>query len=366
MHRSSTGGSCGSRRGRRSTTTGRPAAGRSRPTSCPSTRPRRRQGGVRRRPPGGRGEPAAEAARCRRPPARARSELRRRRRGDGDLGGGGAGERVPGREEAEGADDMKSTPMSMKELKALAGREADRLAEAGRRGSRRDCRRRGPPRRRPRRRSRARSGSCSSRSRRAASPTWPSRTRSGTSCSARLSRQLSPRILEHPAATDEVRRQLDEYFAGDRTRFELKLDRRLMRGIARDVLAATARVPFGRTTTYGALAERIGRPRASRAVGNALGSNPIPIVVPCHRVLRAGGDVGGYAGGPSRKRRLLTLEGSLPARAMLAALDGRWGEHRVSGVSSHGEGSGRDRCGPTARRARRSGCSRRVSGWRRC
>jgi methylated-DNA-[protein]-cysteine S-methyltransferase len=129
---------------------------------------------------------------------------------------------------------------------------------------------------------------------------------------ARLSRQLSPRILEHPAATDEVRRQLDEYFAGDRTRFELKLDRRLMRGIARDVLSATARVPFGKTTTYGKLAERIGRPRASRAVGNALGSNPIPIVVPCHRVLRAGGDVGGYAGGPTRKRRLLTLEGSLP------------------------------------------------------
>ncbi|HWL90095.1 MAG TPA: methylated-DNA--[protein]-cysteine S-methyltransferase [Actinomycetota bacterium] len=129
----------------------------------------------------------------------------------------------------------------------------------------------------------------------------------------RFARQLSPRILEHVASTDEVRRQLEEYFAGARTRFELKLDRRLMRGIARDVLSATARVPFGRTTTYGALAERIGRPRASRAVGNALGSNPIPIVVPCHRVLRTGGDVGGYAGGPSRKRALLTLEGSLPA-----------------------------------------------------
>jgi methylated-DNA-[protein]-cysteine S-methyltransferase len=132
---------------------------------------------------------------------------------------------------------------------------------------------------------------------------------------ARLSSQLSPRILEHPAATDEVRRQLDEYFAGARTRFELKLDRRLMRGIARDVLAATGRVPFGRTTTYGTIAERIGRPRASRAVGNALGSNPIPIVVPCHRVLRTGGDVGGYAGGPTRKRRLLALEGSLPSAA---------------------------------------------------
>jgi methylated-DNA-[protein]-cysteine S-methyltransferase len=126
----------------------------------------------------------------------------------------------------------------------------------------------------------------------------------------RFARLLSPRILEHPAATDEVRRQLDEYFEGERTRFELKLDRRLMRGIARDVLAATARVPFGRTTTYGEIAERIGRPRASRAVGNALGSNPIPIVVPCHRVLRSGGDVGGYAGGPERKRRLLRLEGA--------------------------------------------------------
>ena len=129
---------------------------------------------------------------------------------------------------------------------------------------------------------------------------------------ARLARRLSPRLLDHPGATDEVRRELDEYFEGSRTRFDLKLDRRLMTGIARDVLAATARVPFGRTTTYGRIAERIGRPRASRAVGNALGSNPIPIVVPCHRVLRTGGNVGGYAGGPERKRRLLRLEGALP------------------------------------------------------
>jgi methylated-DNA-[protein]-cysteine S-methyltransferase len=127
---------------------------------------------------------------------------------------------------------------------------------------------------------------------------------------ARLARELSPRILEHPAATDNVRRELDEYFAGRRTSFDLKLDRRLIRGIARDVLTTTAKVPFGRTTTYGAVAERIGRPRASRAVGNALGSNPIPIVIPCHRVLRAGGDVGGYAGGPERKRQLLRLEGA--------------------------------------------------------
>ena len=128
---------------------------------------------------------------------------------------------------------------------------------------------------------------------------------------ARLARELSPRILEHPAAADEVRRELDEYFRGERTRFELTLDRRLIHGIARDVLTATARVPFGRTTTYGELAVKIGHPKAARAVGNALGSNPIPIVVPCHRVLRTGGALGGYAGGLDRKERLLRLEGAL-------------------------------------------------------
>ena len=128
---------------------------------------------------------------------------------------------------------------------------------------------------------------------------------------ARLARELSPRILEHAAATDTVRRELDEYFAGERRRFDVRLDRRLIHGIARDVLAATARVPFGRTTTYGELAGKIGNPKAARAVGNALGSNPIPIVVPCHRVLRSGGALGGYAGGPDRKERLLRLEGVL-------------------------------------------------------
>jgi methylated-DNA-[protein]-cysteine S-methyltransferase len=128
---------------------------------------------------------------------------------------------------------------------------------------------------------------------------------------ARLARELSPRILEHPAAADEVRRELDQYFAGERTRFALPLDRRLIHGIARDVLAATARVPFGRTTTYGELAGTIGHPKAARAVGNALGSNPIPIVVPCHRVLRTGGALGGYAGGLARKEQLLRLEGVL-------------------------------------------------------
>ena len=131
---------------------------------------------------------------------------------------------------------------------------------------------------------------------------------------ARFARELSPRILGSARATDEVRRELDEYFAGERRRFDLRVDRRLMGRFAWEVLRATRRVGFGRTTTYGELAERVGRPRAARAVGNALGANPIPIVIPCHRVLRAGGGVGGYAGGPERKRLLLRLEGWLEDR----------------------------------------------------
>jgi methylated-DNA-[protein]-cysteine S-methyltransferase len=124
---------------------------------------------------------------------------------------------------------------------------------------------------------------------------------------------LSPRLLESARATDEVRRELDEYFDRRRTRFDLAVDRRLIHGIARDVLAQTSRIPFGRTSTYGEIAGRIGRPRAARAVGNALGSNPIPIVIPCHRVLRAGGALGGYGGGVDRKEALLALEGAILA-----------------------------------------------------
>lgn len=126
---------------------------------------------------------------------------------------------------------------------------------------------------------------------------------------AELAREVSPRILESAGPTDQVRRELDQYFAGDRTRFDVKVDRRLVRGMAREVLSAARRIPFGRTSTYGQLAEAIGRPRAARAVGNALGANPIPIVIPCHRVLRAGGTLGGYAGGFARKELLLMLEG---------------------------------------------------------
>ncbi|MCA1588406.1 MAG: methylated-DNA--[protein]-cysteine S-methyltransferase, partial [Chloroflexi bacterium] len=125
--------------------------------------------------------------------------------------------------------------------------------------------------------------------------------------------RISPRVLEAPERTDDVRRQLDEYFAGRRRSFDVPLDWRLVRGFAVDVLRATARVPFGALTTYGAVAEAAGSPRAYRAAGNALGSNPIPIVVPCHRVVHTGGGLGGYTGGVSRKQFLLALEGSLPA-----------------------------------------------------
>lgn len=126
---------------------------------------------------------------------------------------------------------------------------------------------------------------------------------------ATLAREVSPRILEAAGPTDQVRRQLDQYFAGERTRFDVKVDRRLVHGFAREVLSAARRIPFGGTSTYGKLAKTIGRPHAARAVGNALGANPIPIVIPCHRVLRTGGALGGYAGGFARKELLLTLEG---------------------------------------------------------
>jgi methylated-DNA-[protein]-cysteine S-methyltransferase len=120
---------------------------------------------------------------------------------------------------------------------------------------------------------------------------------------------LSPRVLAAPRLTDQARRQLGEYFDGQRQRFELRLDRRLMTPFAREVLGATARVPFGEVSTYGAVAERIGKPTAARAVGAALGSNPIPIVVPCHRVVGASGALTGYAGGLDKKAFLLRLEG---------------------------------------------------------
>jgi methylated-DNA-[protein]-cysteine S-methyltransferase len=128
---------------------------------------------------------------------------------------------------------------------------------------------------------------------------------------ARLAREVSPRVIEAAAPTDEARHELDEYFRGERQRFDLHLDRRLIGPFAWKVLRATNRVGFGELATYGDIATRIERPHAARAVGRALGSNPIPIVLPCHRIVGANGSLTGYAGGVSRKETLLRLEGSL-------------------------------------------------------
>jgi len=124
-----------------------------------------------------------------------------------------------------------------------------------------------------------------------------------------LAAVISPRVLAAPERTDEVRRQLDAYFGGTRHDFDVPIDWRLVRGFAGDVLRATARIPFGAVSSYREIATEAGSPNAYRAAGNALSSNPIPIVVPCHRVLHAGGGLGGYTGGLDRKRFLLRLEG---------------------------------------------------------
>ena len=125
-----------------------------------------------------------------------------------------------------------------------------------------------------------------------------------------LAGRVSPRVLRAPQRTDAVRRELEDYFAGRRRQFDTPIDWSLVRGFAVGVLQATARVPFGQVTTYRDVAGAAGSPRAARAAGNALGSNPIPIVVPCHRVVHAGGGLGGYTGGLERKRFLLRLEGA--------------------------------------------------------
>jgi methylated-DNA-[protein]-cysteine S-methyltransferase len=123
-----------------------------------------------------------------------------------------------------------------------------------------------------------------------------------------LAATISPRIMAAPRRLDQPRRELDQYFTGDRRRFECKLDWRLTRGFGRRVLEATARIPFGSVSTYKRVATEAGSPRGSRAAGNALGANPIPIVVPCHRVLHSTGGLGGYTGGLDRKRLLLEIE----------------------------------------------------------
>jgi methylated-DNA-[protein]-cysteine S-methyltransferase len=124
----------------------------------------------------------------------------------------------------------------------------------------------------------------------------------------RIAARLSPRVVEAPARLDSARRQLDDYFSGRRTRFELDLDWGLVGDFGRRVLGRTAAIPYGSVATYGEVAAAIGSPGGARAAGNALGANPMPIVVPCHRVVRGGGKLGGYTGGVERKELLLTLE----------------------------------------------------------
>lgn len=124
-----------------------------------------------------------------------------------------------------------------------------------------------------------------------------------------LSAGLSPRILEAPARLDDVRRELDEYFAGRRTDFDVPIDWALCSPFGRRVLQATAEIPFGATATYSQIAAQAGNVKASRAAGRALGANAIPIIVPCHRVVGASGKLTGYTGGMHRKEALLRLEG---------------------------------------------------------
>jgi methylated-DNA-[protein]-cysteine S-methyltransferase len=131
----------------------------------------------------------------------------------------------------------------------------------------------------------------------------------------RISRRLSPRIVEAPGRLDRARRELDEYFAGRRRGFDVEIDWSLVGGpFGRKVLRVASEIPYGGVLSYREVASDAGSPRGSRAAGNALGSNPVPIIVPCHRVLHSGGGLGGYGGGLDRKRWLLELEGALTPR----------------------------------------------------
>jgi methylated-DNA-[protein]-cysteine S-methyltransferase len=132
---------------------------------------------------------------------------------------------------------------------------------------------------------------------------------------ADLSARVSPRVLEAPAELDDVRRELDLYFAGKLDSFDLPLDWRLSSGFRQRVLRAIDRIPYGQTRTYTEMARKAGNERAVRAAGSACGSNPIPLVVPCHRVLRTGGALGGYGGGLPMKQSLLELEGVLDEKS---------------------------------------------------
>jgi methylated-DNA-[protein]-cysteine S-methyltransferase len=123
-----------------------------------------------------------------------------------------------------------------------------------------------------------------------------------------LATGISPRVLRAPARLEGAAREIEEYFAGRRSRFDLPLDFRLSHGFRRTVLSHLTEIGYGRTASYAAVAAAVGNPKAARAVGTACATNPLPVVVPCHRVLRGDGTIGQYVGGTEAKRALLTLE----------------------------------------------------------
>jgi methylated-DNA-[protein]-cysteine S-methyltransferase len=125
-----------------------------------------------------------------------------------------------------------------------------------------------------------------------------------------LSRSISPRVLEWPKRLDPARRELDAYFEGKLRRFDVPVDWSLSHGFTGKVLHEVARIPYGETRSYGAVAKQAGNARAFRAAGTACGANPVPLIVPCHRVVQASGAPGNYGGGPEMKRALLELEGA--------------------------------------------------------
>ncbi len=124
----------------------------------------------------------------------------------------------------------------------------------------------------------------------------------------KLAETVSPRILNVPRRLDDVCHQFEEYFAGRRTKFDVPLDFRLSKGFRRDVLGHLSEITYGHTESYAQVAAATGSPKAVRAVGTACATNPLPVVVPCHRVVRSDGSSGGYVGGPEAKHTLLTLE----------------------------------------------------------
>ena len=127
-----------------------------------------------------------------------------------------------------------------------------------------------------------------------------------------LASEVSPRVLESPKRLDEERRELEQYFDGRRRKFDVPVDWALYpAGFRGRALRAVARIPYGKVKTYTEIAKAAGNPRAFRAAGTACGTNPIPLIVPCHRVIQSGGGIGQYGGGPEMKKALLDLEGAV-------------------------------------------------------